>query len=68
MNIHEKKLLDQNKYLLGELAELKKKIDDINNAWAAADHMKRISMATSKDKAEDMYYHFWMICNDLGIV
>lgn len=68
MTIHEKKLLATNKYLLDELAELRKAMDEINNKWNMADHMARIGMATSKDKAEAMYYHFWMVCNDLGII
>jgi len=68
MNIHEKKLLDTNKYLLDELADLKKNLDEINDKWNTSDHMTRIGMAISKDKAEDKYYYFWMICNDLGII
>ena len=55
-------------YLRNELAELKKECDRINENYAKADHMDRMGMATSKDKVEDKYYHFWMICNDLGIV
>ena len=68
MTIHEKKLLDTNKYLLDELATLKKNLDELTERFNKADHMDRISMAASKDKATDIYYHFWMICNDLGII
>lgn len=68
MNIHEKKLLDTNKYLLDELQTLKEAMEKINQEYAKSGHMDRIGMATSKDNAESMYYHFWMICNDLGII
>lgn len=68
MTIHEKKLLDTNKYLLDELKTLKADMEKINQEYAKAEHMDRIGMAAIKDKAEDKYYYFWMICNDLGII
>jgi len=55
-------------YLQEEIDDLKKELDTLNAKYDAAGHMDRIGMAIHKDKLEDKYYHFWMICNDLGIV
>lgn len=55
------------KYLQAELLELKTKKEAIETKYRNAKHMERISLAQSLSKAEDLYYHFWMICNDLGI-
>ena len=56
------------KHLIYELVSLKAEVDRNNQEWDNASHMDRISMATRKDKGESLYYHFWMICNDLGII
>lgn len=55
-------------YMQSELAELKEKYEAIQTDYNKADHMGRIGMCTRLDKAQDVYYHFWMVCNDLGIV
>lgn len=59
---------DMVKHLLYELESLKAEVDRNNEEYEQADHMSRIGMAIRKDKGETLYYHFWMICNDLGII
>jgi hypothetical protein len=55
------------KYLQDELADLRKESEKMQEEYNAADHMTRIGMATKLDKIQDKYYHFWMVCNDLGL-
>ena len=54
-------------HLQEELDALKTELDELQTKYNKAAHMDRIGMATSLDKLEDKYYHFWMICNDIGI-
>ena len=54
-------------YLTNELKELETELKTFESAYAKANHMDRIGMAHRLDKAQDKYYHFWMVCNDLGI-
>ena len=55
-------------YLLSELASLKSELNTMQADYNAADHMGRVGKCISLDKAQDKYYHFWMVCNDLGII
>ena len=59
---------DMVKHLQEELDTLKKELDELQAKYNESDHMDRIGMAHRLDKLEDKYYHFWMICNDLGII
>lgn len=55
-------------YLRGELADLKKAMDEQETALKnETDKFERVGIAAKLGKAKDMYYHFWMVCNDLGI-
>ena len=56
------------KHMLYELASLKAEVDRNTEEYNKADHMDRIGMSMRKEKGETLYYHFWMICNDIGIV
>jgi len=55
-------------HLQEELDTLKTELDELQAKYNESDHMDRIGMAHRLDKLEDKYYHFWMICNDIGIV
>jgi hypothetical protein len=54
-------------YLQQELDDLKKELDDFQVKYDNAGHDDKIGWALRKDKLEYQYYHFWMVCNDLGI-
>lgn len=54
-------------YLMNELKELEAELKALESAYAKAEHMERIGMAHRLDKAQDKYYHFWTVCNDLGL-
>ena len=51
----------------GFIAEISK-VKREYTKYDQAERMDKIGMCHIQDKAEDLYYHFWMICNDLGII
>lgn len=55
-------------YLQDELSELQKEYEIAVSNYRTAKHMDRIGMAQYLDKITDKYYHFYMVCNDLGII
>lgn len=65
MNLEKQEIID---YLKSELEDLKSEYDAMEIEYDNAKHMDRIGMAMRREKITDKYYHFWMVCNDLGIV
>jgi hypothetical protein len=55
-------------YLKNELADLRKELNELQDSFNNADHLERIGMCIPLDKMQDKYYHFWMVCNDLGVI
>jgi len=55
-------------YMQNELTTLKAEYDTLQAKYNAADHMDRIGICIPLDKVQDKYYHFWMVCNDLGVL
>jgi len=55
-------------YLKNELADLRKELNELQDNFNNADHLERIGMCIPLDKMQDKYYHFWMVCNDLGVI
>jgi len=54
-------------YMKSELNALKINLDKIRENYNNASHMERVEIAVPLNRAESIYYHFWMVCNDLGI-
>lgn len=56
-------------YLKNELKALYMAMKELQDKYnAEPDHMNRIGMCIKLEKAQDAYYNFRMICNDLGII
>lgn len=56
-------------YLLDELTDLKKDMDEQETAMKKeTDKFERVKIAAQINIKSKLYYHFWMVCNDLGII
>jgi len=59
---------DMISYMRKELKELKNKMDSVNNEYNKTDNMGKIGLSIRKEIAEELYYHFWTVCNNMGII
>ncbi len=55
-------------YLRAEYFEQKQKMDDMRKEYNKMEHMDRIGFCLKLSKQEDIYYHFFVVCNDLGVI
>lgn len=55
-------------YLKNELKELYNKMKEITEKYNKENAYGKCALSIQKDKAESIYYHFWMVCNDLDII
>lgn len=56
------------RYLQKELRDMHKEYEIIQKKWDTANIKERIIMASIKEKIEENYFHFYMICHNMGII